>query len=270
MTPHRIDHAEGVKRRVPLEPVHDYYPAVVDPDTYSTVQAMRVDTRQPLRGRHATSKVANVLGGLAKCPLCGGAMTLVTKGGTWRYLVCTAAKSGAGCRYRAVRYTDVERRLIECAGEIAAGAPTGNPEEERLAAQLESLDNDISNLHDRLEGLLETAGHRPSAALAERIAETEAEMAAARAEERALEPKRAALVPTRWAARLGDVVQAAGADPLDRQILNAALRVVLSSVVVNYRTGDLGFTWKHGGWSRLTYAWPDEETTETADAVPAP
>ena len=38
--------------------------------------------------------------------------------------------------------------------------------------------------------------------------------------------------------------------------------MVLSSVVVNYRTGDIEFTWKHGGWSRLTYAWSDQETTE--------
>jgi hypothetical protein len=56
--------------------------------------------------------------------------------------------------------------------------------------------------------------------------------------------------------RLQAVDRALHADPVDRTQANAALRSILRSVVVDYRTGELRFQWKHGGESTLRYAWP--------------
>jgi len=37
---------------------------------------------------------------------------------------------------------------------------------------------------------------------------------------------------------------------------NAALRSVMSSVVVDFQNGNLVFNWKHGGESEVNCAWP--------------
>jgi DNA invertase Pin-like site-specific DNA recombinase len=124
--PHRIEYVSGRKHRIPLAPVPNYFPAVVDEDAYLRVQALN-GTRQPLRGRNALGTVANILGGLAQCPICGRSMTLVNKGGRWRYLVCSRAKAGAGCRYRAIRYPDVEAKIVKDIDQIIYDLPLRGP-----------------------------------------------------------------------------------------------------------------------------------------------
>jgi hypothetical protein len=194
-------------------------------------------------------------------------MSLSTKSNTWRYLVCSRAKAGAGCRYRAVRYSDVERIICNHSAEIATDASSGNAESERLAGEIETLETSMWAHADRLEKLLANAAHQNSPALARRIAETEVEIAAERTALAELDAKRLALVPARWLARLDDFQRAAATDPLDRQAVNAALRVLLTGVVVNYRAGDLEFHWKHGGWSRIPYAWGDEDAIDVGTAA---
>lgn len=258
VTPHRIEHQAGSKRRIPMDQVPGYYPPVVDDDAYQRVQALN-GTRQPLRGRHASGTVANVLGGLARCPLCDGSMTLITKGGRWRYLICQTARTGAGCRYRAVRYQDVERAVVEGVDAILRKCPSGNPEEERLSGLIDDLDEQISVMGDELANLLETAAHRSSPALAQRIADIEAEILQAREEQRGLATRVAVFAPTRRQARLEDIERAAKTQPLDRAALNAALRVLLSGVVVDYPSGHLVFRWHHGDETQLFWAWPEDE-----------
>ena len=54
--------------------------------------------------------------------------------------------------------------------------------------------------------------------------------------------------------------------PLDRAALNAALRVLLSAVVVNFLTGYLVFRWKFGDETDLHWAWPEDEAAANAAA----
>src|SRR5690606_27942320 len=81
LVPHVAEHGEGKKKRVPQKPIEGYYPAIVDRGVYERVQALSIDTRSPLRGRHAAQRtIRNILGGIAVCPLCQGSMTRVSKG----------------------------------------------------------------------------------------------------------------------------------------------------------------------------------------------
>lgn len=46
-------------------------------------------------------------------------------------------------------------------------------------------------------------------------------------------------------------------DALDAPKVNAALRYLVSGVVVDWRAGAMVFQWRHGGTSRVTYAMPE-------------
>jgi hypothetical protein len=189
-------------------------------------------------------------------------MALVNKGGPWRYLICQKARAGAGCQYRAVRYQDIEDTLVRNVAAIVHDCPSGNAEEERLLGLIEQADEHIDIMSEELANLLQTAAHRSSPALAERIATTEAAMQATRDKQADLIARHASFAPTRRQLRLEDLERAASTKSLDRGVMNASLRVLVSGIVVDYRTGCLVFRWHHGDETQLFWAWP-EEANET-------
>jgi DNA invertase Pin-like site-specific DNA recombinase len=260
LIPHQIDYSSGRKRRKPLGPIANYYPAIIDPEIFQRVQALRVDPRNPRRGANAVRPVANILGGLAKCPLCGSTMTLATKGPQWRYLVCTRAKTGAGCRYHTVRYSDVEHAVVSRISQIIAECPTPGEQGEELDARIEQLDASLGVLSDELENLLDalTAHGRDLPSLTARIRQREAERDKLERELRELRERHDAVMGRSLRARLDTLRQSAKTIPLDRAKLNAAFRVLMHNVEIDWRNATLSFNWKHGGTSWLLYGWPDE------------
>lgn len=156
-TPHTISHdARGKRTRRAEEPLPNYYPVVVDAETFAKVQAMRMGSkRQPSpKGGAITSIVA----GLAKCGRCGATMTRVMKGqkAGRPKLICTTAKAGAGCKYQAIDLDAVEGAIASNAGFLAGTAPTGNAglddEWEALETGLEATREQIDNLIDAIAG----------------------------------------------------------------------------------------------------------------------
>jgi DNA invertase Pin-like site-specific DNA recombinase len=268
MTPHRMDHSKGKPRRVPQFPVVGYYPAAVDPALWDRVQALRRGSQQPLRGRHANAGVVrNVFGGLARCPRCEGTMTRVTKGGRWVYLVCAAAKAGAGCEYHAVPYAKVEGGLLNGIDKIEYECPTGNPETDAAVLKSEALDDEVWHLQDEIENLVGYAGRARSPAIAERVVELEGLIEETRQRQRELARGLGFAMPDRLSNRLRELREAVvalreagGAAATDtdgslRGSLNAALRALFRSVVVDY-TGDgghLALDFLHGGTAYVTY-----------------
>lgn len=266
-TPHRMEHQGGKKRRVALDPVPGYYPPVVDEDTYQRVQVLRSGGRQPLRGKHANGTVSNVLGGLARCPSCGGSMAMVTKDARWRYLICTTARGGAGCTYRGVRYGDVEDTVIRGHGAIIQGCPQGSPEGDSVASHIDSIDEEINQLRESVATLVANAGHVRSPTIVAEIVRLEREIDRSVSEQQRLAQHAALVMPKRLAARLDDFESACMADPPDRAAINVALRALLSSVVVDYRTGYLRLAWQHGGETAAgMFCWPDGEAAEAGAA----
>jgi len=263
LVPHVVEHDGGKKTRVAQEPIEGYFPAIVDRGIYEQVQSLSIDTRSPLRGRHAASgTVRNILGGIAVCPLCRGRMTRVSKGSSGKagkpYLVCSTAKAGAGCTYRAVRMEDVELALTKNASFLTATVPAPS-EEADMQVRLRSIEAGIGALEEELNNLLDAVARTPSAAIRERVRETEAALEAMRHDERSLLERVSAIHGPFLEQRVERLREALEKEPVDVAGANVALRQVLSNVVVNYQTGELELEWLHGGQSSAMFAWPSVE-----------
>jgi hypothetical protein len=218
-----------------------------------------MDTVNPQRGRHAGATVSNVLGGIARCPLCGGTMTRVTKGrrGGKPYLVCSAAKEGAGCEYHAVHYDDIEQCLVERREQIVATCPAGAGGE--IDDQLQDIEGQIRGTEEGLERLLDAIQAGRTSALVHRVREVESELEQLRRREGELQHRKAATQGPMLARRLEELSGALAELAEDRTTANVLLRGLLSSAVVDWRRGSLCLQWKHGGESELQYGWPAEE-----------
>lgn len=259
LVPHVVEHAEGKKRRVAQKPIEGYFPSIVDRGVYEQVQALKMDTRTPLRGRHAASgSIRNILGGVAVCPLCRGRMTRVSKGVLGKagkpYLICANAKAGAGCTYRAVRMEDVELALTKNASFITATVPAPSDNMD-WQMQLRSVEASIEVLEDDLGNLLDALARTPSPAIRERIRETEAALEAMRDQERTLWGRVSAAHGPLLEQRVERLREVLEEDPVDVARANVALRQVMSAVVVNYQTGELELEWLHGGQSSVVFLW---------------
>lgn len=257
LVPHEVLYEEGVRRRKPLEPVAGYYPAIVPEELFQRVRAQRMDKRAPAVRKGA---VANLFGGLARCPLCDASMTRVSKGATSRggkpYLVCRAAKAGAGCRYRATKLPQIEEALFQNVGWLIATAPSGD---ETLDDQIAQIEAGISVLSEQITTLVGELATRPSPAVRAFLAEQEAALEALREDERKLAELQDATSGPYLQRRQSDLLDAVEATPRDPALINALMRQVFSQVVVDYRTGQLVFEWRQGGTTSVTFGWPEEE-----------
>ena len=178
--PHKVDYnnPEKRKRRIPLPAIDGYFPCIVKRETFQRVQdLLKGKTSQP-RGRQADAPKQNVLAGLARCHICGSAMTRVSKGAGLKagppYLVCTKAKSGAAKHYKAIRLSDVEDALQSFSGQLLKQSLPKDADRE-LKAQREVLIDQIAGNGMAIEKLLTSIEkHGPSRAAAEKLARREA------------------------------------------------------------------------------------------------
>ncbi len=266
LTPQKIEYDGRRRTRQPLEPVANYFPAVIERATWDRVQAMRTATKAPLRGRHANGTVRNILGGLAECPECGASMTRVTKAARGvphaPKLVCSNARSGVRCSYRSVNYADVERALIERRKELTRTMPGANERARELEQEIDRLTFNIDGGEDQLETLTDQLSRRPSRAVSNKIEAIERERDAMLARRRELLQQRELVEGAFLKKRLVELQAALGQEPIDLAKANARLRQLLKGVIIDYRSGQLGLQWQHGGESTLQYAWPDEKTVK--------
>ncbi|MDZ7600380.1 MAG: recombinase family protein [Hoeflea sp.] len=96
--PHRGTHRQG-NRTPDGEPVTNYYPAIIDEETFYLAQGAISERRKQTAGRRGTNG-AHLLRGLAKCSECGGPMHILNKGKPPKggvYLACSANRRNAGC-----------------------------------------------------------------------------------------------------------------------------------------------------------------------------
>lgn len=265
-TPHVQSTVEGRKVRTAEAPIRGYFPAVVEPELYQRVQALRVGAPTPSRGRHAAAEVKNVLGGLAKCPKCGATMTRVSKGSSAKagkpYLVCEAAKVGRTaeggvkvCRYRAVPMDDVEAALRESMWLAIEEAPGPEAQEaEGLDARIEGHEVALADLRERAGTLVVAIERGGPRALTDRLTELESVIASEERAMRELQERRAATFGPFLAHRLKALREAFEGEPFDRSKANALLRGACSAVTVDYDAGMLTLSWLHGGASGIAYS----------------
>ncbi len=256
-TPHTIQRIDGKRVRTPTEPIEGYFPAVIDRETFERVNAMA--SGRAVRGS-TSRKTANVLAGLAKCPLCQGSMVRVNKGSRKKagkpYLVCTAAKAGAGCEYHQVRLEYVHDAIVGKAEELVADMPSPS---EDLQTRWEQLSGEIEGLEDatgRVVEAISAAGHSP--ALLDRLRTLEGELEAVRKRREALAGEITATLTNRVQnVAYGEFLAAVESGDVGR--INAALRQLFTRIVVNYQTGKLEAHWKHvpGEISEIFFMMPN-------------
>jgi DNA invertase Pin-like site-specific DNA recombinase len=274
-TPRVMHHEDGRKVFRDTETLPGYYPGAIDEETFRRAQALRNGPIAPRRGRHAATPVQHLLAGLAQCPLCGGRMTRVSKGSRARsgrpYLVCTSAKSGAGCTYKAVQCEIVERGVARLGEGIVSRASAAEGSGE-LDATYNATIARIVEINEQLFRLTEAVATGASRTIDRRIVELEEELL--RLELRQVETRdridvsHHAFVQRRLA-NLGEALRdfsgggagepegegmSGNARSIQLQRANALLRTAVDGVTVDYRRKMLVFRWKHGKPTEEPYA----------------
>lgn len=251
-----------VRRRLePLDPIRDYFPRIVDPDTVARVRAIQSNTGA--KARPFDGEVRNILAGVGRCPHCGSALLRINRGGDPKYgsaLWCRGAKLRKGCDHKAVRYEPLEASVVGACEEILAGAPAGDGDVDR---RIEEADNNLLGLSEVAENLAETLAGGYSPTIANKLREVEVALDEVRRERAVLVRERDAFAGRVVKHNLVELGQALRTDPLDRAKVNALFRGLLSEVVVEHELGQLRLVWRHGGESRIQYAMPGETFTRT-------
>jgi hypothetical protein len=200
-----------------------------------------------------------MLAGLGRCPLCGSMMQLQRGEAVlsdWRYLVCSRGYVGAACERRYIRYGDIEAALTTGAEGIIGACPMQrlNPAaRKRRLGEVRSQLAELRSRRTRLEAdapallALKTPGRSV-------IAEVDARMAALAAERRRMRHGSTGWIDVLLRARLDQLGMAARADPPHPPSVNAALKSLLTQVVVDWPRGVLVLDWRHGGRSEVTGA----------------
>lgn len=244
--PHEIaETPDGKRRRRPLTPVEDYFPAVVDKDQFDIVQAISRGGRSR-SGRH--TQVRNILAGLAKCPRCGAGVTRWTDGRR-HYLVCTGKRARTGCDLPNVRYEPVESALLAERG--AAFEYVAPPGVSQLQMDhLLSLELTLDGQRDKARKLVAAIrdGEGPSRLLALELAAVEADISVTSAELVRARDLEAGLGGQQWERRLGALLQACELGDVPR--VNQALRAMVDRVEVVDGAVDLYL--RHGEMASVT------------------
>ena len=123
------DHDTGKETRIPDgEEVAGYYPVVIDDALFRRVASKSYTRAVPLRGRQGP-ELTNLFTGLVYCMWCGAPMSLSNKGKPpkgGRYLVCSNARRGNGCAYRAWRYDEIETLVLVKLRELDLASVMGS------------------------------------------------------------------------------------------------------------------------------------------------
>jgi DNA invertase Pin-like site-specific DNA recombinase len=237
-TPHQK--SEQTNKRLPLDPVENYFPAVVDRDLFERVASR---TRAPAaRGRNAGTEPASIFAGVLRCSHCGGLVTRVAKG-KHVYLVCSRAnrRGTRACRYLAVPYENVESAMRLNAKEIVRHAPRGR-ETREIEEEIEQLDMELDIVGDQARDLADELIQDKSEIVRQRLREKEAEWNAARERLRALRAQQEALARPYVKQRLEVLKRALQRKDIGET--NRALKEAISKIVFDPE-GKLTIYWHH-------------------------
>ncbi|THF58857.1 recombinase family protein [Ollibium composti] len=251
-TPHRKVNG----RRIPETPVEGYFPAVVDMAVWERVQALGSG-----RSSSTADALQNILAGLASCPLCGATMTRMNKGKRSRpSFVCVRAKGGLCRPYKSVPVEDVQDAIQGNAYRFDVELPSADAELEVERSRLQAAIGGIEDAIDKIVEAVGRAGH--SQALLDRLALLEADKDNHNDQLDQVEREIAAALTHRTQNTVGRLVEALEAD--DVGTANVQLRSLFNTTVVDWRSGNLTFHWRHvpDETIEVMFAWPAEDTAE--------
>jgi DNA invertase Pin-like site-specific DNA recombinase len=259
LTPHTLEVTDKGKQRRSEAAVENYYPAVIERETFDTVQSMYQSKAGLPRGKAGALPVRSILAGLAVCPLCESTMTRIDKGKKSRpSLVCTKAKIGAGCTYKSVPYQSIEIRLVQYL-PVALLDHVGMEVPADLERQHHNAQVLVDVLQDRIEDILDLLSDEPSSVIANRVRAMEKELDAAKLELKALSDRIAEVSGPVMNMRIQKAVKLLKEpdESLDRAAVNAALRALFSKAIINWPEVEVDLYWKNGGALKVQYGWKD-------------
>ncbi len=170
--PHRFDVDELTDERKRVkdgDPIAGYYPAVVDPNLFNTVQQKLDEITVPKHnGGGRRGKVGNLFTHIAKCGYCGGSMHYVSKGKgpkDGQYLVCDNGKRGVikngkrVCERHLVRYDEFEQTVLENCRQLRPEQVLPDGDEQKkywrnLQTRITGQEKEIKDIENRREILL--------------------------------------------------------------------------------------------------------------------
>jgi DNA invertase Pin-like site-specific DNA recombinase len=259
LTPGRMKYVNGRRLRITEEPIDGAFPTIVSAADWSAVRALKDGKSGMPRGCQAGNGVTHYFGGLARCPQCGCRMLRVNKGAAQKCgrpkLVCSAAKSKAGCRYFSVSISAVERAFVSNLTAVLEHAPSGREKRLRMADN-EAITAKIVRFEDHFRRLCIAFEHSPSEGTSVAVARAEVELKSLRARRReALET----CVVSGLDGRLHELkcMMADEVRRSDRTLVNTALKILFESVVIDYRNNMLRFQWRGGGETLIAYVAPE-------------
>lgn len=247
--PHVQDQSSGKLVRLALEPVPNYYPAIIDVDTLERLQTMRAESAQPRRGRHAAKPLNNIFGGLGRCALCGSTMTMTNKGDGNKYFVCTRAKAGAGCTYRTLRYQRIEDCFLSTWPALLDTLPDASDQAKRVRQSLQTLQEHLDWIAQTIDSIVQTiesSTQQPApTALLERLSELELERNSTLQMQQEYTLREQTLERNTLAFRVQSLRESMAEQPINKAKVNALLRQLFSAVLISRESETLEFQWHH-------------------------
>ncbi|CAK2412587.1 site-specific DNA recombinase [Vibrio crassostreae] len=93
------------------EPISDYYPSIIDEDTFYLSQSRKAERSKPESAGRKTA-FPNVFNQVAKCGVCGATMYYDNKSPTLKYLTCREFKK-KNCTNRPIRIEFMHKFIVE-------------------------------------------------------------------------------------------------------------------------------------------------------------
>ncbi|MHB2211679.1 recombinase family protein [Methylobacterium sp. CM6257] len=253
-TPHRM--VDG--RREPMEPIRDYFPAIISAETFEAVRALD----RPV-GKAPPTATASIFSGLAKCEECGGPMIRARKGnarrGLYYVFVCQGSKLAQGCESRSVRQRVLEDALIENIDRFVLDAPS---HDEGLTAEFEKLEIEIEVTQEQIASVVEAIAIKRLPSLMNKLTELEIVLEELKNRRERVEAELRDTAKPVVSKRLDDLEAAirSGA-PIDVGRTNVLLRQLVDRAVIHFNRetsrrrprGQIEFIWKAGSSTYLRF-----------------
>jgi DNA invertase Pin-like site-specific DNA recombinase len=249
--------------------IKGYYPAAVSESVWARAQARHTQAKGQ-RSAVSTLPVLNILAGLGRCSHCGGVMLRVApskaNGGLPKLMCSTARDQGeTQCRKGRVRVSlsEVEAALKQLV-MLPPPSSTAGLDDAIIDATFS-----IDQLHQTVGVLIDQIERSPSAALTKRLREREESRDKLIAELAQLEAKRAVSDKRSVARNHAALVAALRAKAWNPGAVNAALKGLLTRVVVDNVRGELVLSWRHNGETRIQYGENTEPVLIDLGPLPA-
>ena len=118
----------GESRQQDGPPIERYYPETITKEEFLATKTYIQDRVK--KGGRNTSKGKNLFSTLLVCRSCGGRMNFADKHNGNMYYVCSKARLAGNCRYEAIRFQDLESRILAKVPDMFGFDELGREEQE--------------------------------------------------------------------------------------------------------------------------------------------